>query len=203
MAYGEGTITAGPGWMGSGTSRYDIDARADIRADLRSMEAPMLQALLEDRFQLKIRRVTRESPMYALTVATSGARLKPSSERSCNYYWPRNGLLVQPMPGRCVVFAGATGLPPYIRLEGQAIGLEEFCRLLAGPLGRPVIDKTGINGTFDFHLNFAGDETPSSLARLYPPLPSVVEEQLGLKLVPFTGPREFLVVDQVEKPSGN
>ncbi len=168
------------------------------------MEGPMLRALLEDRFHLKIRHVTRESPMYSLHVAAKGANLQPAPEGSCE---------VNPLPppsrGNCGDFSagpfsakrrGVPGELQYVSLEGRAIRLDDFCRLLAAPLGRPVIDKTGISGRFDFHLKFASEETPALLRPLYPSLFSVVEEQLGLKLEPFTGPREFFVIDQVQKP---
>ena len=136
--------------------------------------------------------------MYSLIVAKDGARLKPSNERSCTGAWLRDVRFGQPFPQNCMAFAGPEA--QYQALEGEAIHLEQFCHLLAGPLGRPVIDKTGIAGRFDFHLKFAGDDTPAALRRLYPPLPDVLEEQLGLKLDPITGPRDFLVIDRVEKP---
>lgn len=188
-----------PGWAMSASYRYQIDARADDRANVETMEGPMLQALLEDRFELGTHRVTRDVPMYALTVARNGARLQRSSEGSCIGAWLRDVRFPQPLFGQnCIAFAGREA--QYEALEGEAINLEQFCKLLASTLGRPVIDKTGINGKFDFHLKFASDDTPRSLSSLFPPLFRLLEEQLGLKLEPLTGPREFLVVDRVEKP---
>jgi uncharacterized protein (TIGR03435 family) len=187
-----------PVWVGSGNYRYRIDARADPGTSLATMEGPMLQSLLADRFALKVRRVTRESPMYALVVARNGARLQRSNERSCTGAWLRDARFVQPSAQNCMAFAGREA--QYEALEGEAISLEQFCRLLAAPLGRPVIDKTGISGKFDFHLKFASDDTPRSLGSLYPPLFRLLEEQLGLKLEPLRGAREFLVIDQVKEP---
>ena len=187
-----------PVWVGSANYRYRIDARADAGASLATMEGPMLQSLLADRFGLKVRRVTRESSMYSLMVAKNGARLRRSDERSCIGAWFRDPRFGQPFSQNCMAFAGREA--QYEALEAEGISLEQFSRLLAAPLGRPVVDKTGINGKFDFHLRFASDDTPRSLGPLYPPLFRLLEEQLGLKLEPFTGPREFLVIDQVKEP---
>lgn len=191
-------LSGDPGWVGSGNYLYRFDARADRGASLGTMEGPMLQALLADRFGLKIRRVTRQLPMYALIVAKSGVRLKRSNEGSCTGAWLRDARFVQPFSQNCMAFAGPEA--QYEALEGEAINLEQFCQLLAGPLGRPVVDKTGIAGTFDFRLKFADDDTPAALRRLYPSLPALLEEQLGLKLDPITGPRDFLVIDRIEQP---
>ena len=191
-------LSGEPTWVDSGNYLYRIDARGDPGTSLATMEGTMLRRLLADRFGLKIRRATIGSPMYSLIVAKSGARLKRSNGRSCTGAWLRDARFVQPFSQNCIVFAGRE--TQYEALQGEAINLEEFCRLLAFPLGRPVIDKTGMAGKFDFHLKFAGDNTPAALRRLFPSLPVVLEEQLGLRLDPITGPRDFLVIDRVEKP---
>ncbi len=174
----------------SATSRYEIDARADDRARVETMEGPMLQALLEDRFKLSTHRVARNAPMYSLVVAKNGARLKQYNERSCTGAWLRDARFAQPFPQNCMAFAGPEA--QYEALQGEAINLEQFCQLLASTLGRPVINKTGITGKFDFHLKFASDDTPRSLSSLYPPLFRLLEAQLGLKLETLTGPSQFL-----------
>jgi bla regulator protein BlaR1 len=184
-----------PVWVGSGNYRYRIDAQADVTASPGRMEGPMLQALLADRFGLKIRRVTRESPMYALKVAKGGAKLQPAKQGVCSGGVSLSANMLP--PPNCFGYP-IVGSLQFSRLEGQALSIEDLCRLL--PAARPVVDQTGINGRFDFHLKFAGDGTPAALIQLYPPLPELLETQLGLRLEPFTGPREFLVVDRVEKP---
>lgn len=75
-------------------------------------------------------------------------------------------------------------------------------------MDRLVVDKTGVTGKFDFHLEFAADQaTPGLVAEAGDPGgPSIftaVQEQLGLKLEPTKGPGEFLVIEHVEKPSEN
>jgi bla regulator protein BlaR1 len=183
--------------------RYNIDARANDQASLDLMEGPMLQALLEDRFKLKVHTESRNVPMYSLSVAKSGAKLHPSKEEGCSG-GAQSLYLPHPLsPGRgnnCVISYSSFPSNTFRRLDGQAISLQAFCRLLQGPLRQPVIDRTGISGKFDFHIGFAGDSTPAPLDQLYKPLREVLEKQLGLRLDPFTGPLEFFVIDQVEKP---
>src|SRR5271170_7818372 len=74
-------LEGGPSWIDS--ERYQIQAKADGPAGKDVMTGPMLQALLEDRFQLKVHRETREVPLYALTVAKSGLKLQPADGGSC------------------------------------------------------------------------------------------------------------------------
>ena len=79
-------------------------------------------------------------------------------------------------------------------------------QILSGALDRPVFDKTGLSGLFDFHLHYALDNPGTSAAASDLPGLSIftaVQDQLGLKLSPETGPLEVLVVDHVEKPSAN
>jgi len=110
---------------------------------------------------------------------------------------------------------------PNVVLDARGVNLDEFCkRILGNRLDRPVIDKTGITRRFVFRLEFAPDETtpefrpgaePASTSAAAPPdgpargpsLFTALQEQLGLKLVPAKGPSESLVIDHVEKPSGN
>jgi uncharacterized protein (TIGR03435 family) len=74
-------IEGGPGWINS--ERYDINAKAEGTPGEGMMQGPMLQALLERRFKLKVHRETKEGAAYAITVAKSGAKLQPFKEGSC------------------------------------------------------------------------------------------------------------------------
>ena len=126
------------------------------------MQGPMLQALLEDRFQLKIHRETREVPVYALTVEQGGSRLKPFEEGSC-IAMPLKVPLPTLVLGQryCKVRVGIQ--PPVVDAQGST--LTEFAQLLDLVLDRPVIDKTGSTQKFDIHLEFAPDAaTPRFLA---------------------------------------
>jgi uncharacterized protein (TIGR03435 family) len=200
-------IEGGPSWIDF--DRFEINARAKGAASQILMAGPMMQGLLEDRFNLKIHLETREVPAYALTVAKGGPKLKPFHEGSCT-----------PIPLDLIL---STFLPPdlppndhYCRSGGetkggieainvQATTLDDFARMhLALFAGRPVINKTGIPGRFDFHLEFAPDEeTPPGEPPAGPTIFTALDQQLGLKLESTRGPGEFLVIDSIEKPSQN
>ncbi len=188
-------LSGDPMWVGAGTYRYRIDAQAESSVP-PAMTGPMLQALLADRFGLKIHRATRETPLYALKETQRGAKLQAAKEGVCKGGGSAGGVNMAAPPG-CFAYP-IFGSRQFGLLEGRALSMEDLCRLL--PAGRPVVDKTGISGRFDIHLKFATGDTPGALSPLYPPLAQVLEEQLGLKLDPITGPREFLVIDRIEKP---
>ena len=94
--------------------------------------------------------------------------------------------------------------------------LAGFAGLLGMILGRPVVDKTGITDVFEIHLAFSPDDSaaprpatvdPGETAAVRPPdspgIFQAIQEQLGLRLVPAKGPVDVLVIDHVERPSGN
>ncbi|SPF55518.1 exported hypothetical protein [Candidatus Sulfopaludibacter sp. SbA4] len=192
-------IEGGPAWTGTSSDRYTIDAEAEGTPGQAAMRGPMLQALLEDKFKLRIHRETREVPVYELTVATGGPKMQPFQEGGCTpidraavelvSVWP----VPPPAPGQknCNALIGKTG--PDTTLEAQAVSLAYFCQLLGLVLDRPAIDRTGITGRFDFHLVYARASAAPSIFTALP-------QQLGLKLEPAEGPREFLVIDHVERP---
>jgi uncharacterized protein (TIGR03435 family) len=220
-------ISGGPAWIY--TDQYQIKAKAPGDPDLEMMRGPMMQALLEDRFQLKIRRETRESPAWLLTVAKGGPKLQPFQEGSCV---PETFPPAPPQPGQKSCFEldqevrnaeTARGRVPGFGLQRHGMKFAEFSVWLFGISDRVVIDKTGISGRYDFHLEFAPDDTtPGALRRLQimrernagqpdaapdpggdQPLLTAIQQQLGLKLESAKGPRDFLVIDHVERPSGN
>jgi uncharacterized protein (TIGR03435 family) len=183
-----------PGWTLS--ERYNVDAKTeDAGSDDRTLL--MLQQLLEDRFQLRIHRETREGPVYFLTVGKNGIKMQP-------------GICVPAvadLPNECGRFGGDG---PDATLDWRGVSISapsgvayrSLAAQLSGNLGRPVIDKTGLTGGFDVHLRWTRDQDATADATA-PSLFTAVEEQLGLKLESGKGPVEYLVVDHVEKPSGN
>jgi uncharacterized protein (TIGR03435 family) len=185
-----------PDWTIS--ERYDIDAKTgDASGEDHVLLA--LQALLKDRFQLKEHREMREEPVYFLTIGKNGIKMPPGScvpkkqDLPNECYSSTSEGLVQTMDWRGVPMSAPAGVA---------------YRSLAGHLtvnNRSVIDKTGLAGTFDVHLRWARDpDTPDAPAD--PGAPSIfdaVQEQLGLKLEPGRGPVEYMIVDHVERPSGN
>jgi bla regulator protein blaR1 len=191
-------IMGGPGWME--TARFDIDAKpegaaipADVpddprlmtleqRRSMQELARPRVRALLEERFQLKIHREARESPVYALVIAKSGSKLQADGNATAHREF---GLRV----GRG-------------ELTGTVASLEMLTTALSNQLGRPVVDRTGLSGTFDYRLTW----TPDSAAAADsdgPSLFTAIQEQLGLRLEAQKAAVEMIIVDRVERPSGN
>lgn len=133
----------------------------------------MVQALLAERFHLVLRAETRELPVYALVMA-------------------KKGLKVQPVIGGTSSMSSGKG-----SLRGK-MSLAEMGRYLSPMLGRTVVDRTDLKGAFDIKLTWAPDDDPAG-----PSIFTAIQEQLGLKLEPAKGPVQLLVIDRVEKPSGN
>ncbi|HSU58946.1 MAG TPA: M56 family metallopeptidase [Bryobacteraceae bacterium] len=174
-------ISGASGWMDS--ERYDVVAKAADAANFTQME-PMLQALLIDRFRLKFHHEWKERDVYSLEVAKSGEKIHVSS--------------------------AADNRRPSIRILDDAVighktSMETFAWALRGQLDRPVVNRTGLQGSFDFDLRYTPDgsssEDPnvSSSASLF----TAIQEQLGLKLNHARAPVEMLVIDYAQKPSEN
>ena len=212
-------IEGGPAWIRS--TSYQINAKAEGDATDEMMRGPMMQALLEDRFKLKMHRETREVPMYALTASKGAAKLK-QFKGGCT---PPDLTKVPPpppAPGQqfCDYRVGR-GKGPGLTVDAQGRSLDEFSRLLGVALDRPVVNRTGVTGVFDIHVEFATDSTtpnflpggPLDSPGGPPTVPAdpsggpsiftAIQEQLGLKLEPIKEPGQFLVIDSVERPSEN
>jgi uncharacterized protein (TIGR03435 family) len=176
----------------------------------------MLQALLEDRFKLRIHRSTRQVPIYALVVAKGGPKLDLAKKDTCtgppDFSKGLPPALTPDQPPPCGAFSpdGKGGTRTY----GQTMaGISaEFSALL----DRRVDDRTGIEGTFDIHLDVgfdglftrfdhrpaAGDTPQQPGTDPLEALGSAVRK-LGLRLETASGPETFIVIDNVERPSEN
>jgi bla regulator protein blaR1 len=205
-------IEGGPAWINS--IRYTIHAKAEEPQGEVTMKGPMLQALLEDRFKLKIGYETKQVPVYALTVAKGGPKnLKVAQEGNCFTVDADHPRRPPPEPGEpgpreCGMFYASS------KSEGAdvlATTLETLSRQFSAILDRDVIDKTGIAGVFDLRLEMSspkpapdanggpGKLDPDAMLDL---LQEAVQK-LGLNLEPAKAPQESLVIDHVEKPSEN
>ena len=204
-------ITGGPGWIAS--EKFDISAKADDSAGQSRPGAdqirPMLQALLAERFKLTFHRETKEMPVYALVVAKNGPKIHASEGGSGTEPGEPGG---RPGPG------GPRGMMRMNRgqLSGQHVGMDMLVAQLSNAVGRSVLDRTGLKGSFDFKLEWTPEEMPKGLGEgaptgettsagdsTGPSIFTAVQEQLGLKLEPERGPVEIFVIDRVEKPSEN
>jgi len=197
-------ISGGSPWIKS--DRYQITAKVEDTPRRQIMMGPMLQALLEDRFKLKIHRETREVSVYALTVAKGGPRLQASQKGSCIPLSPDDPP-PSTAPGQPLLACGMFRLSANggLDIHGATMAdLADLCMFFSYSLDRGVIDKTGIAGMFDIHLELSpeasGDSAEPSTST--DPIFAAVHK-LGLKLELTKGPGKFLVIDHVERPSPN
>ena len=205
-------IAGSPDWLQS--VRFTIDAKADRPAAREMMLGPMLQALLEEQFRLKIHRETREIPVYALTVAPGGPRLQPAVAGGC----VRLDLSIPvppPPPGRpAPVLCGAfRALAANEGIEARGVTTADLCREFSAWLDRDTVDRTGLDGVFDVRLDLsladlggARDVVPKSASPTAPHDAAAALAKalakVGLRLEPAHGRGEFLVIERVELPSG-
>jgi uncharacterized protein (TIGR03435 family) len=211
-------IENAPHWLQS--EGYTIEAEADPAQTEETMMGPVLQAILEDRFKLKIHRETREVAAYALTVAPGGPKLELFKEGSCVRRAAAEVSASSPSESRVLCTREWPNVPDTadLLIRAQGVTPKELCDcFLSGYIDdshRFVMDETGLTGRFDIHLVFAPSDEPARVqfAKLQgyaipnptaPPLASAIEQQLGLQLKATTAPGEFLVIDHVEQPSSN
>ncbi len=211
LAYGvaDYQISGGPSWIAS--EHYDLQAKAEGNASVQQMEGPMLQALLEDRFKLAFHREKKQLPAYELKAANGNGKLQPSKNDSCTPYSvnspaPPARAPGEPRPAFC-------GFPRFAAnglnrtLDGAGINMAELAASLSrSQLHLPVIDKTGLTGTFDVHLEWTVDASNSPAGGAPSDGPSIftaLREQLGLQLKSAKGAIEVIAIDRVEKPSAN
>lgn len=217
QAYGvnKDRISGAPDWLNS--ERYDIEAKMDgavaealkklSPAERETTRQHMLQALLADRFKLTLHREDRELPVYNLVIAKNGPKLqetKPNEPNtvpggaSPNGSTPGVGVSVG--GGRGGGFGGGGGLRTS---SGKGATIESMLATLSAASGRPVLDKTGLTGKYDYKLQWAPEDSQAEADSAGPSIFTAVQEQLGLKLESAKGPVEFIVIDHVEKASGN
>jgi uncharacterized protein (TIGR03435 family) len=176
---------AGEDWIASpAATRYDIVAKAAAPAsesELRHMLVPVLA----DRFHLKLHRETRVLPVYALVVAKGGHKLKDDDGGE---QW------VSPDPG---------GGFRYRNYPMSALALTLS---LLRTTGRPVVDRTGLTGRYNFTANLqdlpagaTADDLKRAVFESDTAVFAALEEQPGLKLIPERAPIELLVIDRADK----
>lgn len=206
-----------PDWVTK--DRWDIAARLD--ADPPPMPPgspndPMVVAvrnLLIDRFNLVTRRDTREMDIYALMMASPGGKpgpaLRPTAQ-DCERLLlaaAKGGTPPPAAPGAPVLCGIRTGFGR-VSFGGSPLGM--FTNALSNPLGRIVVDRTGLAGRWDFELTFAPDASTGTLPPGQEPPPidpnapnlfTAVREQLGLKLEPARGPVDVVVIESVQRPT--
>ena len=204
-----------PSWARS--ENYSLSAKADGPASTEMLAGPMLQAFLEERFRLKTHREMREMPVYSMTVGKGGLKVQALAEGDCTpldlSHPPPLLKPGDPPPNVCgVLIIRPTG-KGQTTMEVRGSTMTQFAQRLSGRVDRTVIDKTGIAGKFNFHLEFTPDPgaSPADPGKAHdhadadpaPTLFVALQEQLGLKLSPDKRLVTFLIVDHVEKPAAN
>ncbi len=217
-------IKGSPAWLRS--DRYTIDATAGETGGSvptrETMLGPMLQSLLESRFALRVRTESRDTPMFALSVAKGGPKLDPPI-------------------GKCISLSDATKTPapptpspapPFIcglfrhrntgEAHGESISMGDFARELSRLLDLDVIDRTGVAGRYDITMQLTTADVMHGLA--FPPGSKMQEDidasraaatdppgtslfaalgKLGLRLDQVKAPVDYLLIDHVERPKPN
>jgi len=194
-------VRGGPDWARN--ERYSVEAVAGSQADADTMSGPMFRSLLERRFKLKTHIETEEVPVWTLTVAPGGLKIKPMPPDGC-YEIP------SPSPGTrtpsprtleevrggakptCGVWAPRDG-NGVLMVGGST--LEEFAGRLRLLLAQArVSDKTGVTDRFNFVFEFVPGDQGSIVSAV---------DRLGLRMEQTRASREFLVIDSIERPGPN
>lgn len=172
-------VSGGPGWLDE--NNYTIVATTgNATALTNELLGQYLQSLLTDRFHLVYHRETKQLPVYDLLVAKNGPKLTPhANDKEGTSSQGRNGAF---------------------HMTGTDLTMAGLSSFLAGHLDRPVLDRTGIQGRYDVKLEWSSPEVADAAS---PSIFSALQEQMGLRLEAAKGPVEILVVDNIDKPSGN
>jgi uncharacterized protein (TIGR03435 family) len=182
-------IVDGPDW--TNTVRFDIEAKAEGRIPFPTAPQGLptngwelrTQSLLEDRFQLRMHRDTRELPVYELVQAPGGAKLKLSADQTG-------------VGGNLRIQRTADGW----KLQAKNVILPRLIGAIEQRVDRFILNKAAFpNGTYDVDLQWVDDGPTSSGPSIF----TALEEQLGLHLVAATGRVEVIVIDSVQKPAVN
>ena len=188
-------ISGGPSWMEN--DKFDIQGRpmADGTPNVDQLRG-LLRGLLADRFKLTTHTDKKEMPAYVLTVGNGGPKMTANTANPTG------------LPG--LGFKGLGQLGVVNANMGHFVGL-----LQSSVLDRPVVDRTGLQGRFDFTLNWTPDDSQFRSFGPRPPAPATpdpnappglftaIQEQLGLRLERANAPVDVIVIDRVEKPSAN
>jgi len=213
FAIGDVPISGGAPWAHA--ERFDIEAKAEHPQTPDMMRGPMLQKLLEERFQLKVHSSAVEIPVYMLSTAKGGPKLQAAEDGKCQVWEPGKTLpsAAERKAGvvHCGVFAPLKGRDDIAQMYGAT--MERFCRQLTALLDRKVIDRTGIEGRFDIQVELRpvsdgapADSEPAQEAAKARGIESAIfaaVAKMGLKLEAGKGRREIPVVDHAERPAEN
>jgi uncharacterized protein (TIGR03435 family) len=204
-----------PKWITS--DRYSIDARAATGNPTKDQMRLMVQSLLADRFQLAAHFEAQEVPVFELRLAKEGQPgqnlISHANGPPCDKPGNSPGDGLPGFPGDCHSLSAIDrpGSPPHVLVGSRDVPMDALAGGLSIlGLGRPVIDKTGLQGSFDFTLEWAREpkasaasDSPEPSAPVGPTPIQALRDQLGLKLEATKASLPILVIDRVERPSEN
>jgi uncharacterized protein (TIGR03435 family) len=167
-----------PGWANA--DRFDITARTPSGTTLDTARM-MAQMLMAERFRLRTHRERKEGNVLALVVARGGLKISPAAPTRCD------------PPSRC----GMNATPTRIESTGQS--MEQLATRLSRSMAQNVVNRTGVEGIFDFTLEWTQEE--QFRAGASSTIFTSLTDQLGLRLESQRAEVEVLVVDQIERPS--
>ena len=179
-------IANAPEWVR--TQEWDVTGETDVVGEPDEAQVKgLVRKLLKERFGLTVHTEQREMPVFALTVAKGGAKLKPSDGDP-------SALADE--------YEHESGGEATFAFKNARVGL--LTTILDFRTDKPVVDKTGLMGRYDFTLRYTMDESrvPPEV-NAAPGLFTAMEEQLGLKLEPVKAAADVLVIDKVERPGAN
>jgi bla regulator protein blaR1 len=204
-------LSGGPAWLTK--DHFEIQAKTPEGSpdytfpDFLEGQTPqlqlMLQSLLADRFNLKVHKETKQLPVYALTVGKNGPKLKPGAGEMIQR---KDGSVVKNRTLGITFARDPNG--DYSQSRMQMIvrnrTVQELVNTLSNLLDRPLLNRTGLEGEFDFTIEYERDpDVPGLFGSVGPGMFTAFEEQLGLKFESTRAPVDVLVVDQAEQPSEN
>jgi uncharacterized protein (TIGR03435 family) len=172
----EDQISGAPDWLNDFTPAYDIEAKPASPVDEEECRL-MLQSLFIDRFKLLTHRQAKDAPVYVLTIGKNGSKLREGGTVRINGLEFRD-----------------SGKPKW----PNGVKTGEFARIISRYTDRPVLDRTGLQGSYGATLTFSlsdGDGKPNIFA--------AVQDQLGLKLEASRALIEMLVIDRIQRPDPN
>ncbi|HTM25281.1 MAG TPA: M56 family metallopeptidase [Vicinamibacterales bacterium] len=200
-------VRGGPAWVHSQHSKFAVEATAAGASDRYVLVGTMLQSLLEGRFHLKVHRETEDVPMWAMTVAKGGLKIKPMRPGECAPYDAATFDPNAPKPTCGNLTMGGRG--PNVVWKFNGFQLRSLAARLSSALGSYVADRTGVTDEFMLRFEFHPDESTPGIH--WPPeregdtsapeaasVFTALEQQVGVKLEKTRGPRGYLVIDHVE-----
>lgn len=184
-----------PDWAKN--NRYDVEARAG-EAVSNDVIADMMKQMLAERFALEVHEEAREIPVYALVLGRQDGSLGPRmtlAAINCSDPAERK---------EAIQSASADGRPGCgfrladNRILGGGMLLDTFVQFLERPSGRPVVDRTGLKNRYDISLEWGATDNLDAGSIF-----TALRDQLGLRLVSDTSKEHVIVVDRINRPTGN